>query len=192
METLTFLLVVVGFLQVLVLLLQWWLIRRQDEHFRNSERAWIMAKLGWWHDDRQGLHVVLGAGSSAGEQTESTTAFLKLTCKNDGRSPAWIDQVYGGMDIVSGVSWRKADPPGKTSLRNYGPMDPLGAGQEASISLEMSCAGHFTDDEALSVYVLVEYRDIFGISRETTIGYSIDRSGGVYQQRGLPQRNRNT
>lgn len=166
---------------------------QQDEHFRNSERAWIMAKLGWWQDERQGLHIVLGTGSSPSGQTEETTVFLKLTCKNGGRSPAWIDEVCGQLDIVSNVpSLRNADLPTKANLCKCGSMEPLGAGQEASISLELSCAGHATEEKFLSAYVLLEYHDIFGISRETTIGYSIDRRGGVYQQRALPQRNRNT
>lgn len=192
MERLTLLLVVVGFLQIVVLFLQWWLILRQDEHFRNSERAWIMAKLGWWHDESHGLHIILGTGSGPGGQSEETRVVLKLTCKNDGRSPAWIDHVYGQIGIVSGgSSLRHAKVPAKAKLNDYGPMDPLGAGQEASISLELYCDGHATDDKILSAYVLVEYRDIFGINRETRIGYSIDR-GGVYQQRALPQRNKNT
>jgi hypothetical protein len=41
----TGLLVAVGLLQCIVLAFQLWLIHRQDEHFRNSERAWLWRNL---------------------------------------------------------------------------------------------------------------------------------------------------
>ncbi len=40
-RTFTGLLVVVGFLQAGILLMQWWIFKRQTDHFGNVDRAWI-------------------------------------------------------------------------------------------------------------------------------------------------------
>ena len=186
--TFTGLLVVVGFLQAAVLVLQWLLVRRQDAHFRNSERAWIMAELGWYEKT---LHVTEGTYNVEGESGTSTNVNVKLTCKNEGRSPAWIEHIKGGVEITSAAALKKAPIPEVKALESFGRLDPLGAGAAASCSLQMECQGHRDKDEFLSVYVHIQYRDIFGIMRETTLGYSIDRNGGIYRQYAHPERNRN-
>jgi hypothetical protein len=135
----TGLLVAVGLLQCIVLAFQLWLIHRQDEHFRNSERAWVMAELDWYEN---GLHVVLGTGQNRdGDIEESTAVFMKLTCRNDGRSPAWIDNVYGRVEIgiPAGVEQKETD---KNSFGGSGPMGPLGPSKEQSRSVELRCPGH--------------------------------------------------
>lgn len=48
------------------------------------------------------------------------------------------------------------------------------------------------DGESLEVYVLIEYRDIFGMKRETHLGYVIFDEDNIARQEGLPERNRNT
>ena len=90
-EVFTGLLVVVGFLQ-------WWLIRRQDKHFRISERAWILADLSWYPGQ---LNVCLGTTQRGELIEEHTDVSVKLTCKNEGRSPAWVDEVHGCVEIVT-------------------------------------------------------------------------------------------
>jgi hypothetical protein len=40
--------------------------------------------------------------------------------------------------------------------------------------------------------VIIEYHDIFGKQRETTIGYSVVLPSNLYRQNGSPNRNRNT
>jgi hypothetical protein len=181
------LLFVVGLLQALVLLMQWWLVRRQDQHFRNSERAWIMTELGWYEEET--LRVAESSGVVDNVNQDSTQANVKLTCRNDGRSPAWIENVRGRMDIATRASIRDQE---KHKLDSFGPMEPLGAGKEKSRILELWCPGHARDDEFLNVYVVVEYRDIFGIKRETFLGYSIGIKGSMNPQNAFPMRNRNT
>jgi hypothetical protein len=63
----------------------------------NAERAWVFAELGWY--DR-GANIV----ENAVRGRESTSAFVRLTCRNEGKTPAWIDHVYSHVDIVSAVS----------------------------------------------------------------------------------------
>src|ERR1700674_1889744 len=175
-------------LLVLVGLLQWWLIRRQDEHFRVTERAWILAELGWYKDRGKG-NVIMLTTKKDDLVEEITDINVKLTCRNEGRSPAWIDEVHGCVEIVTRGSAIRI--PEKKNLRTFGPIEPLGANKERSRVLEMQCAGHGKENEFMSVYVIVEYRDIFSKKRETFLGYTIDSDGGIYRQLALPERNRN-
>lgn len=189
-KTFTGLLVAVGVLQVLVLALQLWLIYRQDEHFRNSERAWVMAELGWYE---KGIHIQEGTTRNRDDTIfKSTIARVKLSCKNEGRSPAWIDNVYGRVDIVASASLEDDPQRSKLSkLGSFGTMGPIGPGGEKSTSLELRCHGHRGKDEFLSAYVVIEYHDIFHIKRTTTLGYTVN-DDAAYRQDGLPERNRNT
>ena len=115
----------------------------------------------------------------------------KLTCRNEGRSPAWIENIRGRIEIFS--KFPISEAPKGSDLAFLGPMEPLGAGKERSRVLQFICSGHAKKGEHFSVYVLVEYRDIFGIRRETTLGYSVVPDGiGIYRQEALPERNRNT
>jgi len=171
-------LVIVGFLQ-------WWLVRRQDEHFRNSERAWILAELDL---PERRLLVTDSTTKQGGLVAERTDVNVKLTCRNEGRSPAWTEGIYGRIDI-----FRKADSsvPKKTDLQRFGLIPPIGPGKERSTILGLSTKGHKTDSDFISVYVLIEYRDIFGIERQTTLS-SVITGGEIHPQEALTVRNLNT
>ncbi len=153
----------------------------------NAERAWVMAELSWYDK----VHVVTGASQIRDEpRVETTHVKLKLTCRNEGRTPAWIDQVYGHLEIFGKAV--KLGSVTKSECQTSGPMGPLGAGKEQSRVLEATCLGHPKSDEYLAIYTAIEYRDIFGLKRETVLGYSIDLHGEIYRQDALPERNRNT
>lgn len=181
-EVFTGLLVLVGFLQ-------WLLIRQQDKHFRTSERAWILADLSW---EPGQLDVTTGTTQRGGlteDVTENhTDVNVKLSCRNAGKSPAWIDEVRGCVEIVTRGS--AIGIPESKKLSTFGPIDPLGADKEQSRLLQMRCGGDMKENDVVSVYVMVEYHDIFGLRRETVLDYTIDSRGTLNRQ--LPGRNRNT
>jgi hypothetical protein len=156
----------------------------------NSERAWIMAELNWYE---KGLHVVENTSQVRdGTRVESTMVNVKLICRNEGRSPAWIDNVSGRVDINTRIS-DSYEEPSRDSLDSFGLMEPLGPGAKESRSLQFECSGHAKEAEFLSVYVLVEYHDIFGVKRTTHLGYSIDPVGkNMNRQNAIRKRNRNT
>lgn len=147
----------------------------------NSERAWILAELGW-HDEP--------AERIGEDELGCATVYVRLTCKNEGRSPAWIDYVYGRVDIAASHSDVKEYS--KQECGNFGLMEPVGAGGEKCRGLGLHCDGTIKGEELLSVSVIVEYHDIFGKQRQTAIGYSIVLPANLYRQNGLPNRNRNT
>ncbi len=153
----------------------------------NTERAWIMAELGWYDRVQIGERDVR---QGDGPIEHFTDISAKLTCRNTGRSPAWIENVRAQLEIVR--KSLNAEPPAKEMLQSFGPMEPLGAGDKRDRSLQLTGSGHATSDDFYSVYVIVEYRDIFGVQRETTLGYSIRQSGEIGRQFALPQRNRYT
>ncbi len=119
-----------GIALVLILGLDWWnartghretleqlrLSRLQAESLQssvksvvNAERAWIMAGLSW--DAHQNLGIVLGTSQGLGEAVLSSTVRLQLKCKNEGRTPGWIYEVRGHMEIVSAESASIIEPP---------------------------------------------------------------------------------
>ena len=80
-------------------------------------------------------------------------------------------------------------------------MRPLGSGKKGSKNLFLECDGVVEEGNPgrghISVFVLIEYRDIFCKDpskppRETTIGYSVVPPGQLSRQTGLPYRNCNT
>lgn len=155
----------------------------------NAERAWILADLGWYDGSAPRIaEKTLDGAEQAPLQI--ATANLKLTCRNEGRSPAWIDRVYGRIDIA--VTRADITDHDKLACGNYGPMEPIGAGQEKCRSLFLESDGVLKGQEFFTIYVGIEYHDIFGERRETIVGYSLDSEGALYRQYGSPSRNRNT
>src|SRR6266478_4002420 len=68
---------------------------------QNAERAWVMTELEW--PDTSRLRVVTGTSSRKDEETvESTSVEVRLVCKNEGRSPAWVDKIQGYAEMIEG------------------------------------------------------------------------------------------
>jgi hypothetical protein len=152
----------------------------------NAERAWVFAELSWW--EKSDLRIVHGTSQvKSGPVIDTTSVNLKLTCRNEGRTPAWIDNVYGHLEIITG----EFKAPNRTDGRNFGPMGPLGAGKQQAHGLDLTCPG-YKYEASLAVYVVIEYRDIFGVKRETSLGHAIDSHGNIYRQDALSDRNKNT
>jgi len=74
-----------GLLQIGVLGLQWWLIRRQNSHTVNSERAWLWCKADIaWSQPNNGTY-----------QAEVGFTFL-----NSGKTPGFINEIGFAMDVL--------------------------------------------------------------------------------------------
>lgn len=157
---------------------------------RAIERAWVMAELGWYPG---GLHISIGSSVVGTKKSESTALNIKLTCKNDGKSPAFIEHIYGRAHIVQNPSKQVSpEPPKISDLDGLGDFEPLGPGTERSRILQMWCEGQMGKDDAVSVYVVIVYRDIFGKKRTTNMGYTIVDAEQIYRQAAFPKRNMNT
>jgi hypothetical protein len=180
MTVLTACLVVVG-------AIQWMLIDGQDEHFTNSERAWVLADLAW--DLGQG-HVINSDMEVNGLVTQKAYIHIKLNCRNEGKSPAWIDKISAQMGLVADV---KLSPTiAKATLIEFGTMEPLGPNKEGSHILEIDCDGRADQNNYLIIYVVVDYHDIFEIARQTTVVYSISPGNHLRRLREFPKLNQNS
>jgi hypothetical protein len=162
------------------------LAQKQIEASHNAERAWVMTELGTFYSDGR-VRITQTISEPAGPSTQIPT---KLTCRNEGRSPAWIDGVKGYAEIVDNAA-ELGNVVGQ-QMESFGWIGPLAPGKLIERSLEFNCSGHPNQDQFISVYVVVEYRDIFENRRATSLGYSVDLHGNVYRQEALPERSRNT
>jgi len=166
------------------------LAQKQIEASHNAERAWVMTELRW--DDRSRLRITESSSRSAGEeQVDGLTVSVKLTCRNEGRSPAWIHGIYGHCQIMNTV--KELTSLTTAEMQRQGLIGPIGPGKIEERHLHLTCPGHMKEEtQSLSIYVVIEYRDIFGNERMTSLGYVVPSDNMLHRQEGLPERNRNT
>jgi hypothetical protein len=155
---------------------------------QNAERAWVLTELAWARNE---LRVVTGTSKRKDEpQVEETSVTVQLICRNEGRSPAWIEKIQGYCELVEGRLKDLSSPVGHEA-QPFLPIGPIAPGKSETRLVCMYCLGHVKRDQLLSVFVLVEYRDIFGQTRVTTCGYTVS-GGNLSRHVQFPDWNRNT
>jgi hypothetical protein len=155
---------------------------------QNAERAWVLTELEWSKSDS--LRVVIGTSKRKDEpEVEETSVVINLLCRNEGRTPAWIEKIQGYCELVEGRLKDLPSPVGHEGQR-FLPFGPIAPGKTESRPLNLACPGHVKRDQLLSIFILVEYRDIFDQKRVTTCGYTVSRDD-LSRQVQLPDRNRN-
>ena len=161
------------------------LAQKQILASHNAERAWVMTELGWLENSR--LRVVETSSSETGDSVNIT---VKLTCGNEGRSPAWVYGIYAHCQIMKTV--KELTELAIDDMQSHGITEPIGPGKTVNRNLFLSCAGKLDARQSISIYVIVQYLDVFGNKRMTSLGYVIPSDGNLYRQEGLPERNKNT
>jgi hypothetical protein len=124
------------------------LAQKQIAASHNAERAWVMTELSWYEKDR--LHVVSGTSMQLGEAIDTTTVSVKLTCRSEGRSPEWIDKIYGYSEIITRVS--ELGPIAEHKTQSFGWIGPLAPGKSVERSITLICPrshSQYTDVEHL-------------------------------------------
>lgn len=161
--------------------------KRTTESYVQAERAWIFGDLRWF--DEYPKNYSNGSSYTKGEDIVYIThARIKLVCKNDGRSPAWIDSIRARMEIAES----KVELANDGKFQSYGILPPTGVGIEKFTSLDLECPGAMNDPKSvLFIWVLIEYHDAFGTPGTTSLGYGIDYHGLLFRQDGMPERNWN-
>jgi hypothetical protein len=157
----------------------------------NSERAWIMAELAW-HTHKMKPGPILGASQHGqGEAVLSTSVGIQLKCKNEGRTPGWIYEIRGHMEIISAEKGITSTEPPENLEEINGFVGPIGSGGNREGYVEFRCPGHPQMADFLSLYVAVRYHDIFSKQHETRLSYVIDSGNSIYRQDALTERNKN-
>jgi hypothetical protein len=152
----------------------------------NTERAWIMAEL----DSHSYAGPVLGASQDPVKgAVQTTNVGIQLKCKNEGRTPGWIYEIRGHMEIVSTDKVLTEPPENLEGINGF--VGPIGSGGKIEGYVEFNCLGHLRRPQYLSLYVVVRYHDIFSKKRETHVSYVIDTNNDIYRQDALTERNKN-
>ncbi len=122
----------------------------------------------------------------------TTTAFLQLTLKNDGRSPVWIKGLYARLVLVDSVDKLPNKPELKDDDDNQKWYPPPFNEQE-SVRLRLTGEGSQVAKEKVVVYGKITYLDIFRQERFSTFGYVIQSGGSKIERlESHPEYNQNT
>lgn len=121
------------------------------ESIKNSERAWLSASLRWTSGQARILFSEDGSGGN-----KKTQAIFNFKLKNDGRTPAWVENVTSIMDIPG----QEMTEVNAMAIIYF---EPLGGGVEQELPLSLTCLGkpRMLNSEMLRVRITVNYRDIF-------------------------------
>jgi hypothetical protein len=160
--------VVIAFFAVVTGIAVW----RQVKTAQDSERAWVMADVDWDTEKWAGgeAHILESSGSSG----DNTTFYAVLTCRNEGKSPAWIEEQRATFEIVTSLP----DTPNLESAKfiKVGP-EPIGIGNAlpptTHIPFQPVAAGHEKNGTMMVIYGTVKYRDIFNKQRTTSFAYKV-------------------
>ncbi len=163
----------------------------QADALVNSERAWVMVDVEWdtakWADRK--AHVLEGSGTGG----DTTGIYIVLTCRNEGRSPAWIEEKRARFQIVD-VLPPKPDFSSAEFIQ-VGP-EPIGIGKALPHTNHIywlaTGTGHEGLGKTMVVYGIVTYRDIFNKLRETTFGYRITPSRELVRLEDMREYNKYT
>jgi hypothetical protein len=154
----------------------------------NSERAWIMVQ----------VKPIPGISSGIfdGEQimkdiiSHSTSFSVRILCKNDGRTPAWITEKRACIDVVDSLpdkpNWETVD------IIQSEP-EPVPVGKKSKPKDQgLHCNKGRDFGKMMVVYGIVKYRDIFAADRSTSFGYEVRVDGALERLACYPEYNKNT
>jgi len=149
--------------------------KQQSQFAVNSERAWLTAELNWVSEN--GRIVFSDVQIPPSNVATRTSLALVLEIRNDGRTPAWIENVSAGMEIIG----HEVQP--EQSIMEY--FEPLGAGKIRKVNLKVSCPGKpkMRGSESLHVHITVNYRDIFE-AREMLLEFNVEPLGEIIRRFG--------
>ena len=160
---------------------------------RAIERAWVMAEVEHdfdkWRDKKP--HVL----ENSGTEGDSTAIYAVLTCRNAGRTPAWIEETVAKFELTSGLP---EEPNFEGAEYVQAGTIPLGMGDGDAfphtqrIPWVPIAEGHQTLGQLAVIYGRVTYRDIFNKKRITTFCYKIRPHGRLERLEGRPKYNHNT
>jgi hypothetical protein len=156
----------------------------------NAERVWIMIELqpvpgmgGVMDVEEVAKHIV--------DVISHTTSFnVRLICKNDGRTPAWITEKRACIDVVDSLP----DTPNwdAVGIIQTEP-EPLAVGEVGEpTDKSLTCNKARDPGKITVVYGIVRYRDVFAPDRATTFAYTIRVDGRLERLAGYPEYNKNT
>jgi hypothetical protein len=149
-------------------------VARQISTSRDIERAWVLGELRW-HEGKIG-RILEGSSTTLQGMEETSSITVKLTYKNEGKTPAWIEDISSEAQILSLVELD--NPPAMKPRRNPRTVTVIGPGTAQSKDLTLECPGKMRGPkDCIYIRVLIQYRDIFRRHKMTHLGYAIGKGG---------------
>ena len=150
-----------------------------------SERSWVAVSVGW----TPGYPGMFLSDSSA--EGPGHTASVRLTCKNDGKTPAWIVEIRARLEIFEPAPLKP--PLERTEVVDH-TIVSLAAGHEQPCDKFLICKGRQTMDNLAIIYGVVRYRTAIGPAtvRETWFAYTVSSDGKRLTPHQNAEWNRNT
>ena len=167
-----------------------YVVRNQLRASKDIERSWVMPKLA--RDPLNSMLLCEGTSASYGKIVSvTTTAFVQLKLKNDGRSPVWIKHLRARLVLVDSVDKLPKKPElSEADNQNWYP-PPFNEKEE--VRLQLTGNGSQVAKEKVVVYGKITYLDIFRQERFSTFGYVIQSGGSTVDRlESQSEYNRNT
>jgi hypothetical protein len=153
----------------------------------SSERAWVMVELEpapGYSGPFEGEDVMLDI------VTQTTSMAVRIVCKNDGRTPAWITEKRAYLDVVDALP---LVPNFEFAQVIQTEPEPLAVGEKGRPKEAGLIRKKGRDAGKLTViYGIVKYRDVFSDNRTTTFAYKVRVDGALERLGGYPKYNYQT
>lgn len=182
-----------GFIGLIVLICQTRNIGRQTQTLVSAERAWILTDVAFSFGSGRVVHSAIPTESG---QQDGTPVAIRLRCRNDGKTPCWITEIRGRLEITSNLS---ETPDIENTEILYEGLIPMGVNTpfHDDYSLTFWKAPHHRSghpfDEVTVAYGVVRYIDaVKGDKRETFWGYKILGSRQIMRLPKYPAYNKST
>lgn len=152
----------------------------------DAQRAWILVDV----ERVPGMGgVFLGTTIERGIETEHTMLNVRVMCRNEGKTPAWITEKRAGLRIVKSIPLE----PDLEGLEIIQPEpEALAAGRDTTKDVSLTFNQQRADDEVSLVYGMVKYRDIFQVERQTVFAYRLNLSDRLERLAGYSEYNKST
>ncbi len=163
------------------------IVRKQGQAIINAERAWVMAELDW----APMFGSITATRDAFGQPTSAIT--MRLRYRNDGNTPAWVDEIKARFEIVQ-LPNKRPDIKTMARIKNgvlpYGPI-PLAIGGNEYVDFPLECIGQEELRKINVVYGVIYYRDTFNKKRRTFFGFQLKGNDITYLPK-FPEYNKHT
>lgn len=152
-----------------------------------SQRAWIMVSL----TNVPGYGFISTGTDVHGEHT---AIYIRIECKNDGETPAWITEKRARFEIRGPHDPLPLNPNLETMEIIQAEPEPVSAGETTRLDTTVTALGQqgIGLGESAYVYGVVRYNDAFGHARETRFGFRFVGSRRFERISSYPEYNKNT
>jgi hypothetical protein len=133
-----------------------------------SERAWIFVDIEW-----NGLKGIMQEDTG----DNFTAIWINAYCRNEGRTPAWLDELRCKMEILPTLPDTRDFE--IAERQDEGPQPINAGGKSTVIPMALTSPGKRTINNSMIIYGMAKYRDMFGFDRTSKFGFMVLGIGGA-------------